>query len=102
MIVLYSGGFSEQPSWIVTLLAAISGLLAGISAWGFMRRDYLTGYGVGNAFGIFLLIYSVGFLAGKGSINPLEYFAWLSYPVILLVLLNLFYRGEFTDRRTTP
>ena len=102
LIVLYSGGFSEQPGWVTTLLASISGLLAGISAYGFMRRDYLMGYGVGNAFGIFLLVYSVGFLAGKGSHNPLEFFAWLSYPVILLVLLNLFYRGEFTNGRDAP
>ena len=102
LIVLYSGGFTENPSAVITFLAAVSGLLAAISAVGFLRRHYLMGYGVGNAFGVFLLVYSVGFLASRQSANPMEYFAWLSYPVILLVLLNLFYRGEFTDRRGEP
>ena len=99
LIVLFSGGFSEQPSLWITILAAVSGLLAAISAVGFLRRHYVTGFGVGNAFGIFLLVYSVGYLASKQSVNPMEYFAWLSYPVILLVLLNLFYRREFEDNR---
>jgi hypothetical protein len=95
VVALFSGAFSERPGWTTTLLGSLSGLLALVSAVGFLRRHYLLGYGVGNAFGIFLLVYSVGFLAGQGSVNPMEYFAWLSYPVILLLALNLLYRKEF-------
>ena len=95
LVALLSGAFTERPGWATTLLGLLSGLLALISAIGFLRRHYLLGYAVGNGFGIFLLLYSVGFLAGKGSVNPMEYFAWLSYPVILLLALNLLYRKEF-------
>jgi hypothetical protein len=98
-IVLLSEGFREDPGWVNTILAAISGLLALISAIGFLRRSELLGYWVGNAFGVFLLVYGVGFLAGKGSVNPMEYFAWLSYPVILLFALNVLYRKEFAEAR---
>jgi len=101
LIVLFSGGFSERPSLWITILASLSGLLAVISAIGFLRRDYVMGFLVGNAFGVFLLVYSVAFLASTRTLNPLEYFAWLSYPIILLVLLNLFYRGEFESSRET-
>jgi hypothetical protein len=95
LAALFSGAFTERPGWTTTLLGSLSGLLALFSAIGFLRRHYLLGYVVGNGFGIFLLVYSVGFLAGKGSVNPMEYFAWLSYPVILLLALNLLYRREF-------
>ena len=95
LIALLSGAFTERPGWATTLLGLFSGLLALISAIGFLLRHYLLGYVVGNGFGIFLLVYSVGFLAGKGSVNPMEYFAWLSYPVILLLALNLLYRKQF-------
>ena len=95
LIVLTSGGFKEDPGWINTLLGLVSGLLALISAVGFLRRSVVLGYWVGNAFGVFLLVYAVAFLSGKGSANPLEYFAWLSYPVILLFALNVLYRKEF-------
>jgi len=95
LALLLSGAFTERPGWSTTLLGLLSGLLALVSAIGFLRRHYVLGYGVGNGFGAFLLVYSVGFLAGKGSVNPMEYFAWLSYPVILLLALNLLYRKEF-------
>jgi hypothetical protein len=95
MVVLFAGGFREPPGTMNTVLACVSGLLAGISALGFMQRHLVLGYYVGNVFGIFLLVYGVALLASKGSVNPLEYFAWLSYPVILLLALNLLYRKEF-------
>jgi len=102
LATLFAGGFTERPGWATTLLASLSGLLALLSAIGFLLRHYVLGYGVGNAFGIFLLVYSVGFLAGKGSVNPMEYFAWLSYPVILLLALNLLYRREFDKPSEAP
>lgn len=101
-VALFSGAFSERPGWTTTILGALSGLLALVSAIGFLRRHYVMGYGVGNLFGIFLLVYSVGFLAGQGSANPMEYFAWLSYPVILLLALNLLYRKEFVKAPESP
>jgi hypothetical protein len=101
LAALFFGAFQERPGWATTLLGSLSGLLALISAVGFLRRHYLLGYGVGNGFGIFLLVYAVGFLAGNGSVNPMEYFAWLSYPVILLLALNLLYRREF-ERPVRP
>jgi hypothetical protein len=102
MVVLFAGGFSEPPSMMNTVLGALSGVLAAISAVGFLRRGLVLGYYFGNAFGIFLLVYGVGFLAGKGSANPLEYFAWLSYPVILLLALNVLYRKEFERPEPRP
>jgi len=102
LITLFSGGFTERPGWATTALGTLSGLLALLSAIGFLRRHYVLGYGVGNGFGVFLLVYSVGFLAGKGSVNPMEYFAWLSYPVILLLALNLLYRREFAKPPEAP
>jgi hypothetical protein len=95
VVVLFAGGFREPPGTMNTVLACLSGLLAAVSAVGFMQRHLVLGYYVGNVFGIFLLVYAVAFLASKGSMNPLEYFAWLSYPVILLLALNLLYRKEF-------
>jgi len=102
LAALFWGAFSERPGWATTVLGSLSGLLALLSGIGFLRRHYALGYRVGNGFGVFLLVYSVGFLAGKGSVNPMEYFAWLSYPVILLLALNLLYRKEFERAREAP
>jgi len=97
LVVLMTDQLGEGPGAWTTILASLSGLLAAVSAVGFLRRSWVAGYVVGNAFGIFLLTYSVAFVSARRSTNPLEYFAWLSYPIILLVLLNLFYRHEFED-----
>ena len=102
LIVLVSDQFTEPPGLWTTILASVSGLLAVVSAIGLLRRHYVAGFLVGNAFGVFLLVYSVAFVASRRSMNPLEYFAWFSYPVILLVLLNLFYRREFEDHHPQP
>lgn len=101
-VALFTGAFNERPGWATTILGSLSGLLALVSAIGLLRRSYVLGYGVGNGFGIFMLVYSVGFLAGKGSVNPMEYFAWLSYPVILLLALNLLYRKQFEKAPKSP
>jgi hypothetical protein len=94
--------FLEPPGWLTTLLATVSGLLALVSAIGFLRRSRLLGLVLGNAFGIFLLVYSVGFLIGRGTVNPMEYFAWLSYPVVLLLALNFLYVREFDEVLPPP
>ena len=89
------GAFTEPPGWFTTTLAVVSGLLALLSAIGFLRRSRGLGFTLGNVYGAFLLVYAIGFLVGQGTINPMEYFAWLSYPVVLLLALNFLYAKEF-------
>ena len=96
------GGKIESPGGLWTSLPGLlAGLLAVLSAAGFLLRSRLLGYITGNAFAGFLLVYAVGFLASKGTVNPMEYFAWLSYPAVMLFALNFLYRSEFESPRAT-
>ena len=90
------GGKIENPGGLwPSLPGLMAGILAVLSAVGFLLRSHRLGYVLGNLFAAFLLVYAVGFLASKGEANPMEYFAWVSYPTVILFALNFLYRTEF-------
>lgn len=95
VILRVRGTLQTESGAFDTVTGLIAGVLALVSAIGFVRRSHTLGYVVGNVFGVYLLAYSVAFLAARGSVNPMEYFAWLSYPIVLLTALNTVFRREF-------
>lgn len=95
VILRVRGTLPAETGMFDIVTGVIAGLLALVSAIGFVRRSHTLGYVVGNVYGVYLLAYSIAFLAARGSVNPMEYSAWLSYPIVLLTALNTVYRREF-------
>ena len=92
----------QGPGLYQPVISALSVVLLFLSGWGFAWGSYRWGYLLGNGFAVFSvlnIITASALEAFKGFTGILPS---LSYPVILLLLLNLRYRAFFLSRRDNP
>ena len=78
-----------------TLSPLITAVLMGVSAVGYLRRDYMLGFCGGNVLGVGTILNILAFNAAQGFENFGAHVPSLSYPIVLLFFLNDRYKNVF-------